>query len=289
VVNAAGPWVDQVRRLEDPAAGTSVRLSKGAHALVVADSGWSAALTIPQDAVRVTFAVPWYGMLLLGTTESDFGGDPRDVTATPEDVEQILAEAAVALEPELVRRDRLRATFAGLRVLPAGEGESVSARRETVYSVGRGGMLSVAGGKLTTYRRIALGVLERLRGQLGLRALDTEPWPLPGAVAGSEGPLLPELDEDVRTHLLHLYGALAAEVLAPAGRDRSLLDRLDPGGPDIAAQVLYAATHEWARGAEDVVRRRTTLAYRGLAGAQVMERVDRVLASAGLSVRPGAH
>ena len=289
VVNAAGPWVDQVRRLEDPAAGTSVRLSKGAHALVVADSGWSAALTIPQDAVRVTFAVPWYGMLLLGTTESDFVGDPRDVTATPEDVEQILAEAAVALEPELVRRDRLRATFAGLRVLPAGEGESVSARRETVYSVGRGGMLSVAGGKLTTYRRIALGVLERLRGQLGLRALDTEPWPLPGAVAGSEGPLLPELDEDVRTHLLHLYGALAAEVLAPAGRDRSLLDRLDPGGPDIAAQVLYAATHEWARGAEDVVRRRTTLAYRGLAGAQVMERVDRVLASAGLSVRPGAH
>jgi glycerol-3-phosphate dehydrogenase len=289
VVNAAGPWVDRVRRLEDPAAGTSVRLSKGAHALVAAEAGWAAALTIPQDEVRVTFAVPWYGMLLLGTTESDFGGDPRDVAATPEDVEQILAEASVALEPGLVRGDRLRATFAGVRVLPAGEGESVSARRETVYSVGRSGMLSVAGGKLTTYRRIALGALERLRGELGLRALDTAPWPLPGAAAGVEGRLLSELDEDVRAHLLHLYGGLAAEVLEPAGRDRSLLDRLDPDGPDIAAQALYAATHEWARDAEDVARRRTTLAYRGLDGDVVRERIEQILVSAALPVRPGGR
>src|SRR5581483_11802261 len=66
VLNAAGPWIDRVRRLEDPGAGSSVRLSKGAHALVPLEQGWQAALTIPQDRVRVTFAVPWYGMLLLG-------------------------------------------------------------------------------------------------------------------------------------------------------------------------------------------------------------------------------
>ena len=76
-VNAAGPWVDVVRRLEDPHAGTSVRLSKGAHVLVPGGEGWTAALTVPQDDVRVTFAVPWYGLLLLGTTDTDVRGRPR--------------------------------------------------------------------------------------------------------------------------------------------------------------------------------------------------------------------
>ncbi len=277
VVNAAGPWVDRVRRLEDPSVGTSVRLSKGAHVLVPAEIDWSAALTVPQDLVRVTFAVPWYGMLLLGTTETGFDGDPGEVAASPQDVDQILAEAAVALDPELVRPGRVRAVFAGLRVLPAGEGESVNARRETVYTVGRGGMLSVAGGKLTTYRRIALGVLERLRKELGLRDVDTTPWPLPGASGLSSTRLPAVLDTDVRAHLLHLYGSLAVEVLAPAAEDPSLLDRLDPGGPDIAAQALYASTHEWAQSGDDVVRRRTTLFYRGLASDDVTRRVERML------------
>jgi len=88
VVNAAGPWVDRVRRLEDPRAGTSVRLSRGAHVLVPAEGDWAAALTIPQDDVRVTFAVPWSGMLLLGTTDSPHEGDPADVAVGPADVEE---------------------------------------------------------------------------------------------------------------------------------------------------------------------------------------------------------
>ena len=279
VVNAAGPSVDRLRKLEDPAAGTSVRLSKGAHVLVQADQEWSAALTIPQDPVRVTFAVPWYGMLLLGTTEEAYDGDPSDVAASPEDVDQILVEAAVALSPELVRPDRVRSAYAGLRVLPAGEGESVSARRETVYTVGRGGMVSVAGGKLTTYRRIALGVLERLREPLGLRAVDAAPWPLPGAAPPGRAQVPVDLDPDVRAHLQHMYGSLVDEVLAPASTDPSLLERLHPDGPDIAAQALYAATHEWARTADDVLRRRTTLFYRGLTDESVRRRIDTFIAS----------
>ncbi len=280
VLNAAGPWIDRVRRLEDPRAGSSVRLSKGAHALVPLEQGWEAALTIPQDRVRVTFAVPWYGMLLLGTTDSEYDGDPGTVAAEPADVAEILAEAAVALDPALVRPERVRASFAGLRVLPAGEGESVSARRETVYTTGPSGMLSVAGGKLTTYREIALGALERLRGPLGLRRLDRRPWPLPGAVGWRDAALPPGLEPDVREHLLHLYGALASEVLAPAAAEPALLERLDPRGPDIAAQAVYAATHEWARNADDVLRRRTTLFHRGLAGGVAAERVGELLAGA---------
>jgi len=264
VVNAAGPWVDHVRRLEDPQAGTSVRLSRGAHVLIPGGGDWHAALTLPQDEVRVTFAVPWSGMLLLGTTESPFDGDPADVAPEPVDAEQILREAAHALAPQMLDRGLVRAAYAGLRVLPAGAGEVVSARRETVFTLGPGGMLSVAGGKLTTYRRIALEVLERLGPELGLRKVDKRPWPLPGA-SGFESVTLPgELEPDTRSHLLHLYGSLAPEVLAPARDDPELLERLSPDGPDIAAQVPYAVRNEWATTAEDVIRRRTTLFYRGL-------------------------
>ncbi|HLE99297.1 MAG TPA: glycerol-3-phosphate dehydrogenase/oxidase [Gaiellaceae bacterium] len=279
IVNAAGPWVDHVRRLEDPRLGTSVRLSKGAHVLVELDDAWTAALTIAQDDVRVTFAVPWYDMLLLGTTDTEHEGDPGDVAVEPADIDQILAEASVALSADVVAPDRVRAAYSGLRVLPAGEGESVSARRETVFTRSPGGMLNVAGGKLTTYRRIALQTLSRLRSELGLRRLDKRPWPLPGA-AGLEHVSLPvELERDIREHLLHLYGSRAPEVLAPAVEDPSLLRRLNSAGPDIAAQVRYAATHEWARTAEDILCRRTTCFHRGLADEDTRDLVERLLAS----------
>jgi glycerol-3-phosphate dehydrogenase len=278
VVNAAGPWVDRVRRLEDPGLGSSVRLSKGAHVLAVLEEGWTAALTITQNDVRVTFAVPWYDMLLLGTTDVEHEGDPGDAAVTRADVDQILSEASVALAPDVVAADRVRAAYAGVRVLPAGEGESVSARRETVFSRSAGGMLNVAGGKLTTYRRIALEALDRLRPELGLHRLDSRPWPLPGAVGLDRISLPIELEKDLRAHLVHLYGSRAPDVVAPALDDPSLLERVHPAGPDIAAQVRYAVAHEWARGADDILRRRTTCFVRGLADDGTRIRVERLLA-----------
>jgi glycerol-3-phosphate dehydrogenase len=272
VVNATGPWVDRVRRLERPGAGTSVRLSKGVHVLVANDVGWSAALTVPQDDVRVTFAVPWYGMLLLGTTDTEYDGDPAAVAVEPADVEQVLAEARVALEPEVAAVDRIRSSFAGLRVLPTGSGQSANARRETVFTVGPAGMLSVAGGKLTTYRRIGLDALGRLRGELGIHRLDRKPWPLPGASQGRL-PLPLDVDPDVRDHLLHLHGSRAADVLAPAVDDPALLERIHPDGPDIVAQARHAARSEWAVTPADVLERRTTIAWRGLDDELAHERI----------------
>jgi glycerol-3-phosphate dehydrogenase len=250
VVNASGPWVDHIRRLEDPRAKRSMRLSKGVHVLVDGGEDWDAALTISHDKVRVSFAVPWEGMLLLGTTDTLHDGEPETARVTDEDVAQVLAEAAVAVDPI----GPPRATFCGLRVLPGGDGGTASARRETVYSTGPSGMVSVAGGKLTTYRRIALDALD----QLGVRGLSKRPRPLPGAT-GLERIAWPvEIDTPTRNHLLHLYGSLALEVLAPAAEDPSLLEPLVSGRPDLRAQELYARTHEWARTDEDVLRRRTT-------------------------------
>lgn len=185
----------------------------------------------------------------------------------------------MALDSSLLELDRVRAAYAGLRVLPTGEGQSVSARRETVFTRSPGGMLNVAGGKLTTYRRIALETLARLQGELGLHRLDSHPWALPGATGLERASLPKDLDPEIGAHLLHLYGSLATEVLAPAANDPSLLERLHSGGPDIAAQVRYAATHEWARTADDVLRRRTTCFYRGVADEQTTARVESILAA----------
>jgi glycerol-3-phosphate dehydrogenase len=276
VVNATGAWVDQIRRLEDPGAADSIRLSKGVHVLVEPGEQWSAALTVPQDKVRVSFAVPWHGMLLLGTTDTLHAGGPDEVEVRDADVEQVLGEARVALAPELVQPARVKVAFAGLRVLPGGADKTPSARRETVYTRGPNGMLSVAGGKLTTYRRIGLKILDHLRADLGLHRVDRRPRPLPGASDLGRVPFPEDLPPAIRGHLLSLYGSLAPEVLAPAADDPSLLEPLRPDGPDLAAQALYARTHEWARTPEDVLRRRTTTWTRG-ESEQARERVMELL------------
>jgi glycerol-3-phosphate dehydrogenase len=220
--------------------------------------------------------VPWYGLLLLGTTDSDFEGDPAGVAVEEEDIVQVLDEAATALPSSMLGRDAVRAAFAGLRVLPLGDGATANARRETVFSIGTGGMLSVAGGKLTTYRKIALDALERVREPLGLRRVDRRPFPLPGA-RGLAGELPVALDPDVEEHLRHLYGGRAAQVVAPAADDPSLLERIHPDGPDIVAQARFAVTDEWATAADDILRRRTTVALRGLADSDAVRRVERFL------------
>ena len=263
IVNATGPWLDRIRRLEDPNAAPSVRLSKGVHLIVDGGEGWTAAVTIPHDKVRVSFAIPWEGKLLLGTTDTLHEGEPETGSVTDDDVRTILLEASDAV------RDlgQVRASFWGLRVLPGGPGATANARRETVYTTGPTGMLSVAGGKLTTYRRIALDALE----QLGVRNLDRAPRPLPGATGLAQIPWPVDLDPATRTHLLHLYGSLAPEVLEPALYEPSLLEPLVPGRPDLRAQELYAREHEWARTEEDVLRRRTTAWLSGLDSEDVPE------------------
>jgi glycerol-3-phosphate dehydrogenase len=141
------------------------------------------------------------------------------------------------------------------------------------------GLLTVAGGKLTTYRRIALDTLERLQADLGLHRIDRQPRPLPGA-AGLDRVSFPvEVSPTLRAHLLGLYGSLAPEVLEPALGDPALLEPLAPDAPDIAAQAVYAAEREWARNPEDILRRRTTLALRGLADAELTRRVEQLMGS----------
>ncbi|MGI5271998.1 glycerol-3-phosphate dehydrogenase/oxidase [Nonomuraea sp. CA-218870] len=290
VLNATGPWVDHLRRMEDPAAEPSIRLSKGAHVVLRRHEPWKAALTIPIDKYRVSFAIPWEDHLLLGTTDEPYEGDPADVRPTEADVTQILDEAGHAVLDSQLRREDLTYSFAGLRVLPGGPGRVAAAKRETVLTRGTGGMLSVAGGKWTTYRhigRVVLDTLAHLPGRpLGDDLADILPAvPLPGlaspdAVAmrlWTERDPGARMDPLVARHLASHYGSIAFDLARLIRDDPALGERIHPGGPDIWAQVVYARDREWAVTVDDVVRRRTTLTVRGLDTPDVRERVAGVL------------
>jgi glycerol-3-phosphate dehydrogenase len=271
VVNATGPWVDRVRELEDPGCAPSVRLSKGAHLVLACDEPWQAAVTSPLPEGRVSFAIPWNGMLLLGTTDEPFEGNPGSVAVTAADRAQILTEAAGTLDPRVLREERIRSSFAGLRVLPQSGSSTAGTKRETVVSVGPGGMISVAGGKLTTWRKIGIDVATRALGSISHVRPDPGPVPLLGAadparVAADLAREHPALAPETCAHLASQYGSLVHDVLAPTRLEPALYEPIAAGAPDILAQVRYAVDHELARTLDDVLRRRTTLALRGLAG-----------------------
>lgn len=294
VLNATGPWVDHLRKMEDEHAAPSIRLSKGAHLVLKRTSPWKVALATPIDKYRITFALPWEDMLLLGTTDEEYEGDPADVAVTEKDISQILDEAAFSIRDQQLSRDLITYSFAGLRVLPGGPGSTSKAKRETVVTEGRGGMLSVAGGKWTTFRHIGRTVMKKLESLPG-RPLgeDFEPiselpkkLPLPGvanprAVAHRllvDGPAPgPRMGADTARHLSTHYGSLAFDIARLANDNPELAERVHPDAPEIWAQVVYARDNEWAETADDVLRRRTTLTIRGLATDEVRGKVQDLL------------
>jgi glycerol-3-phosphate dehydrogenase len=278
-VNASGPWVDAVRQLEDETSQPMARLSKGIHVLLEARSEWRAGVVVPVEDGRVTMALPWQGMVMLGTTDAGYEGDPADCSVTPIEVEQVLSEASLALPPDVVRAGAVRFSFAGLRVLPLGSVTTANTHREHLVQTGRFGMVSIAGGKLTTHRRIALEALHRLPDPrlAGLNLVDV---PLPQSSSTLQELADRDTDPDVVTHLTRIYGRDSFTVMGQRGRHRDALERIHPGGPDVWAQVYHAVEKEWATSVEDVLRRRTTVAVRGLASPAVRADVGRVLATA---------
>ena len=261
-VNAAGPWVDRVRRLEDPACAAGVRLSLGVHVVLRAGAAWDpeVAVAVPVGSGRVVVAQTWFGLLLVGTTDREFEGEPGAAGADAADCAQLLAEAGRALGGDALDPARVLATFAGLRALPLSPTATADAPREHIIGTGRTGLISVAGGKLTTHRRIALEVLRRVpdRRVAQLR-LDASALPGTGRCVRSSD----LVDGPTWRHLDRLYGSDALRV-AERGRQRpELLRPIRPGGPDIWAQWEHALASEWAVTEHDILRNRTTVALRG--------------------------
>ena len=279
VVNATGPWLDLLRRIEDPACEPLVRLSKGVHVVLRPEKSWRAGLALSLGADHHLYAVPSEGTVLLGTTDTPYPSDPDGVAPEAAEVSALLDAASRSLAPEALLPERVISAFAGLRVLPRGEEPPSSASREHVIGVGPGGLVSVAGGKLTTHRPIALDALRHLPAEVRPRRLAPSDRPLPGARPLTARKLAFLLDPETLDHLLRLYGGEAENLLAYAEPFPDSLQRITPQAPDLWAQVYHAVSSEWAVTVEDITSRRTTLGLRGLNAGPVRDRIREILHS----------
>jgi glycerol-3-phosphate dehydrogenase len=175
-------------------------------------------------------------------------------------------------------------------VLPVRKGRTASAPREATIHHDPGGLVTVAGGKLTTYRRIAAAALDALSSTLDLGKVGVSPAPLPGAVDPVRAAVAildswPALAAGTAERLARTYGSLAAEVLAPAQTEPALLEPLTAGVDVLGLEVVYAREQEWALTAEDVLRRRTTLSLGGRDTPEVVTSVEELLARRVLAAR----
>jgi glycerol-3-phosphate dehydrogenase len=278
VVNATGPWVDRLRALEDPGCTPLVHLTKGVHVVLPLVGAWRAGLALFDDSATA-IAIPWQGMLLVGATDTPYEASPARLAVDPTDVTSLLNRFRDVLPSEQLLADRVVHTFAGLRVLPRREVATERATRRHVVAVAPGGMVSIAGGKLTAHRLIALEALRHLAAEVRPRRRAPSDEPLGYRCSSTtESILSTRLDRDAATHLGRLYGEEARRVVAYAEHVPDALDRIDGRGPDIWAQVELARDEESALTVADVVARRTTLAVRGLASAHVIDAVRERLA-----------
>jgi glycerol-3-phosphate dehydrogenase len=280
VVNATGPWLDLIRKMEDSACEPITRLSKGIHIVIRPDEQWRAAIAVSLDDGQHLYAVPCEDMVLLGTTEQEYDGDPAGVAAEPEDVSYLLQRAEQFLRPEMLRGERVVSAFAGLRVLRRGEEATLHASRDHLLSVGQGGMVSVAGGKLTTHRRIALDAMRHLPHSVRPRRLSLSDAPLPGASPVRSPGFDSRLDGSTVDHLQRLYGSESGRLLGYSKENSNAFEEIAPGAPDIWAQVYHAIREEWALTAEDVIYRRTTLGLRGLDTPEIRGMISAALETA---------
>ncbi|HMV70167.1 MAG TPA: glycerol-3-phosphate dehydrogenase, partial [Myxococcota bacterium] len=288
VVNATGPWTDRVVALSAPPTHALLRPTKGIHIVVPharLPVRYAVVVMHPGDG-RVLFAIPWGDQTYVGTTDTDFEGDPADVAATAEDVDYLIAAVNAYFPTSGVTRDDVQATWAGLRPLIAPPSDEAlaesSVSREHAIIVGQDGLITIAGGKLTTYRRMAAEVVDtavkllRLtnRLQTRLQNADTDSEPLPGAVGWPEDDdpsrLISQVKavggermaDDTARHLVSLYGTRALDLAKLARDDDALAERLAPGRPEIMAQVDHAVREELAGDVADVMVRRTQVFYR---------------------------
>jgi glycerol-3-phosphate dehydrogenase len=271
IVNAAGPWGDDVRRLADPNAPTGLLGSKGVHVAVPAERvGNRGAVTLlsPLDG-RVMFVLPAGPCTIIGTTETPAERGPADVRATEADVAYLLKSANAFFPAAKLRRDDVVAAWAGIRPLaaPPGPGDANSASREHQLVRGTSGLITVSGGKLTTYRAMAAEIVDAVQRAMGLapRPAPTDQVPLPGGDASlADDEATAESltgDAAVAERLVRAHGDRWSAVWALAERDPSLGARLLPALPYVRAEFVYAVERELACTLADLLMRRTHVAY----------------------------
>ncbi|GAB3559724.1 glycerol-3-phosphate dehydrogenase/oxidase [Arthrobacter alkaliphilus] len=286
VVNATGVWTDETQAMVTDRGQLKVRASKGIHLVVPRDRFQSTVGLILRTEKSVLFVIPWGRHWIIGTTDTDWKLDKAHPAASSKDIDYILEHVNRVLKRPLTRED-VEGVYAGLRPLLAGESDSTAKlSREHVVAHPVPGLVVVAGGKFTTYRVMAKDAVDEATRAMDERVpascTDTIPllgaegfkaaWNRRGRTADEAGVHVARVE-----HLLNRYGSMATEVLAIIKDNPAMAEPL-PGADDyLAAEVVYAATHEGARHVHDVLTRRTRISIeswdRGVSAVPVVAKL----------------
>lgn len=273
IVNCAGPWVDQVREMAGVADERAriLRTTKGIHCLLPRMTDRAVYLSANDD--RMIFVIPWREFSLVGTTDTDFDGDPDRIWATGDEVTYLLAAVAKALPDRRVAPEHVVYTYAGVRPLsfePGASASKVSRQHKVVLEGPDRRFLSVTGTKLTCFRSLAQEVGDRVMRALGRRApsltarrtldgmdedvgtVEARVWmDVSGEMAASG------LSRETLAMLIETYGRGYSRVLDLAKKLSDGTERLCPRNPEIVAQLHHAVADELAVSLQDVLLRRT--------------------------------
>jgi glycerol-3-phosphate dehydrogenase len=287
VVNATGVWADRIRpdELHDEAEVPVIRPSRGTHIIIPRERlSVNAGAIAPAPGGRRIFVLPWLGQTLIGTTDNDYDGDIDHVRPADEDVAYLLDAINAFFAMELGPED-IAGAYAGVRpLISTGDPKkSVDISRKAELYETSSGMVTITGGKLTTWRRMAKMTVDRLVEREGRDApCRTGEIPLGMPVDEQELARVEGVGEDAYAQLAGRYGFAAHDVLATAAERGELAQPILPGMPDLLAEAAFSARREQARSVADVLLRRTRLgltAARRLCapGEQAPERVARAL------------
>ncbi len=280
IVNAAGPWVDRIFALDLPSRPTSLQLTKGIHLVFrAADLPARHCVVMRARDGRPLFAVPRGAYVYVGTTDTLYEGPLEEPTVTPADAAYLLESVARSFPATSLTPHSAIGAWAGLRPLIREEGKSPSEiSRKDEITVSGNGLITIAGGKLTTYRRMAERVLVAARPLLGTvqAEVDTAELPIAGGDLGPANDLAAFAAALGREHagipvptierLVDTYGSDAREVLETAGSATALAP-FTADVPLSPADVRYAVRHEMARTLTDVLERRSRISYFATASA----------------------
>jgi glycerol-3-phosphate dehydrogenase len=293
VVNATGPWVDEIRA----AAGVTdrgkriLRRTKGIHCLLPRLTDRAIYHSTGDD--RMIFVIPWREFSLVGTTDSDFDGDLDRLHATRDEVDYLLGEVRNALPDPRVALEEVVYTYAGVRPLSFEEGkrESDVSRAHTVVPEEDGRFLSITGTKLTCFRSLAAELGDQVVRTLGrgapggtdrltLDGLDEEAGRVEARTWLDVGPELAAsgLTRETLETLVTLYGRAFPRVIDLAGKVPGGAERLCPSNPDIVAQLYLAVQEEMAVSLQDVLLRRTGIGTSRCQGLDCAEAIGRRMA-----------
>ena len=295
IINTSGPWVDKVcgsgRAGEEPAPIGDRKMggTKGSHILVPPFPGApDTALYVEAQADgRPYFIVPWLNLYLIGTTDRHYEGDLDRVKADDDEIDYLIAETNRVIPTAQLSRQDVLFTYSGVRPLPYAKGAKPSSitRSHILHdhaAEGVNNLISLIGGKLTTYRQVGEEMVDAVYRKRGepKESCKTDNAPLPGAIA-PEDPRIAQaishwegtLSREEIAHLFALYGEGATEVLALAEGDGQLAEPIVPGLPDIKAQAVWAVQREMAHTLVDIFHRRTTVALQANYGLDAIASV----------------